>query len=165
MTNVYKVIAIWAMKLKWNNGYFIGRVRVQPRTRPLESDDSTFIDYENEKPIRTLDEGRAYLDDYLSQAFDLEINQVKENKQLRKEIILHLRTHTGLSRRVIADLLGVDKIWLNAWNWNIMQAKEPSPCLYQGHFSSNCFADNSDFCMKTSVEAEASCIQSILHML
>jgi REP element-mobilizing transposase RayT len=75
----------------------------------LESDDSTFIDCEDAKSIRTVDEGRAYLDDYLSQAFDLEINQIKENKQLRKEIILHLRTHTGLSQRVIADLLGVDK--------------------------------------------------------
>ena len=75
----------------------------------LEADDSTYIGCEDEKPIRTLDEGRTYLEDYLSQAFGLEINQIRENKQLRKEIILHLRTQTSLSQRVIAELLGVDK--------------------------------------------------------
>lgn len=74
----------------------------------LESDDLSFIDYEDERAIRTINEGREYLSDYL-QKKGLEIEQLKQNKQLQFEIITHLRMNTGLSQRVIATLLNVHK--------------------------------------------------------
>lgn len=74
-----------------------------------ERDEISFIECE-EKEIRTMEEGEAFLANYLrSKEIDLETSNINENKQLRKEIILHLRSHTNLSQRVIADLIGVDK--------------------------------------------------------
>ncbi len=75
-----------------------------------EQDDITFIDWDNEPTVRTFDEGKTYLSSYLqSKKPGLTISQIKEDKALRKEIILHLRSETDLSQRMIAMLLEVDK--------------------------------------------------------
>lgn len=75
-----------------------------------EQDDITFIDWHNEPTVRTFDEGKTYLSAYLqTQKPGLTISQIKEDKALRKEIILHLRSETDLSQRMIARLLEVDK--------------------------------------------------------
>ncbi|HWP96176.1 MAG TPA: transposase [Syntrophomonadaceae bacterium] len=74
----------------------------------LDLDDACFIDYDNETFIRTADEGREYLLNYL-RTQGWKIDQIKQDKQLRTEIINHLRTNTRLSQRIIAKLLGVDK--------------------------------------------------------
>ncbi len=76
----------------------------------MESDNTPFPDSEDEKPIRTLEEGRAYLEEYLvNNAIVKEIGQLKENKQIRSEVIHHLRAKTSLSQRTIARLLGINK--------------------------------------------------------
>lgn len=75
-----------------------------------EIDDSNFIDCDQETEIRTSDQGRAYLIDYLSRKqLSMDINDIKKDKPLRDQIIIHLRTHTALSQRVIACLLEIDK--------------------------------------------------------
>ncbi len=76
----------------------------------LAEDNSTFIDIEDEKTIRTIEEGRAYLSDYLRERYKgLAVEHIKEDRQKQTEIIRHLRTNTRLSQRVIASLLGIDK--------------------------------------------------------
>lgn len=73
-------------------------------------DNSTFIDIEDEKAIRTIEEGRAHLTDYLGEQYNgLAIDQIKKDRQKQTEIIRYLRTNTRLSQRVIASLLGIDK--------------------------------------------------------
>jgi len=76
----------------------------------LESDDSAFIECEDEVLIRTFEEGKAYLINYIkNRELDLNIDQIKGNKALRNEIIMHLRINTNLSLKNIADLLGINK--------------------------------------------------------
>jgi len=76
----------------------------------METDDTPFLDCEAEKPIRTLVEGRRYLKKYLeNRAIVKGIGQIREDKQLRSEVINHLRTQTGLSQRIIAILLEINK--------------------------------------------------------
>ena len=65
---------------------------------------------EDEQNIRTLAEGKAYLTAHLNQNTPgLRIRQIIDDKARRKEIILHLINETGLSQRMIAELLEVDK--------------------------------------------------------
>jgi len=76
----------------------------------MEWDNSIFLDSEDEKSIRTLEEGRDYLEEYLrSNVIVMGIKQIKEDKHLRNEVIQHLRAKTGLSQRIIAILLGINK--------------------------------------------------------
>jgi len=76
----------------------------------LEIDSSTFIDVEDGKAFRTIEQGRSYLADFLRVRYNgMIIEQIKEDTQIRSEIIRHLRTNTKLSQRVIALLLGIDK--------------------------------------------------------
>lgn len=76
----------------------------------LEIDNAKFIDIEDGKAIRTIEEGRAYLLDYLLQRYKgWTIELIKGDIQKRTEIIRHLRTNTKLSQRVIASLLCIDK--------------------------------------------------------
>lgn len=75
-----------------------------------EQNDLEFIDCEDELMIRTFDEGKAYLTAYLNKNTPgLRIGQIKDDKAMRKEIILHLISETSLSQRMIAELLEVDK--------------------------------------------------------
>jgi DNA-binding transcriptional regulator YiaG len=63
-----------------------------------------------DKTCRTIEEGRAYLSDYLRERYNgMTIEQIKEDRQKQTEIIRHLRTNTSLSQRVIASLLGINK--------------------------------------------------------
>ncbi len=76
----------------------------------MEEDNTLFLDSEIERSVRTLEEGRTYLKEYLkNNAIKKEIEQIKDDKQLRREVIYHLRAKTGLSQRVIAALLGINK--------------------------------------------------------
>ncbi|GEM_PF-5256857 len=55
-------------------------------------------------------EGQEYLKVYLKTIRPaIKIEAVKENPQLRKEVIAHLRTNPKLSQRKIAEILGIDK--------------------------------------------------------
>ncbi|MDD4803514.1 MAG: transposase [Syntrophomonas sp.] len=76
----------------------------------LQIDDTPFLDSDDEKSVRTLEEGRAYLKEYLrNNAICIEIGQIKDEQQLRSEVINCLRTKTKLSQRAIATLLGINK--------------------------------------------------------
>lgn len=76
----------------------------------IEPDDTVFLDCEREDEIRTIEEGREYLRAYLKTVKPaIKIEEVKEDPQLRKKVIAHLRTNTKLSPRKIAEVLGIDK--------------------------------------------------------
>jgi len=76
----------------------------------MESDHSKFLECDDEKTIRTLKEGTIYLREYIRHiAPGMQIDRIKENNQLRNEIIKNLRDKTNLSQRTIARLLGIDK--------------------------------------------------------
>ncbi|HWP96048.1 MAG TPA: transposase [Syntrophomonadaceae bacterium] len=76
----------------------------------MESDNIIFLDSEDGKPIRTLEEGRAYLKEYFENNLIVkEIRQIREDKQIRSEVINYLRATTGLSQRNIATLLEINK--------------------------------------------------------
>jgi REP element-mobilizing transposase RayT/DNA-binding transcriptional regulator YiaG len=93
----------------------------------LQIDDTPFLDSDDEKLVRTLEEGRAYLEEYLrNNVIFKEIGQIKDEIQLRSEVINLLRTKTNLSQRAIATLLGINKSTVERQKQ--MQAKEPSPC-------------------------------------
>ncbi|MEQ8175210.1 MAG: transposase [Syntrophomonadaceae bacterium] len=74
----------------------------------LVADEIAFIEIKENKAIRTQDEGRTYLAE-ICRARGWELTRIKEDKRLRTAIICHLRNNTGLSQRVIADLLDVHK--------------------------------------------------------
>ncbi len=75
-----------------------------------EEDDFSFIDCHDDTRIRTYDEGKVYLTEYLqTRRPGLLMSQIKEDKLLRTEIIEHLRSVTNLSQRTIATILEVDK--------------------------------------------------------
>lgn len=76
----------------------------------MQLDQISLLDCEEKKGIRTLQEGKTYLEELLkSEEPIIEIGLIKENKLRRDEVIRHLRTETSLSQRIIAQLLGVDK--------------------------------------------------------
>ncbi len=76
-----------------------------------QEDNAAFIDItEDVKAVRTVEEGRSYLSEYLQDRYqEIDVEQINTNKQMQTEIIRHLRTDTGLSQRVIASLLGIKK--------------------------------------------------------
>lgn len=76
----------------------------------IEVDDGDYMDCDSGIKVSTRQEGLAYLEEYLKQtACDLDISQIKKNKVLRNHVIFHLRTHTNLSQRLVAEILGVNK--------------------------------------------------------
>lgn len=76
----------------------------------LEIDNTNIIDVDDNKDIRTIEEGREYLLDLLiEQYIGLTIERINEDPQKRTEIIRLLRTNTKLTQRVIASLLGIKK--------------------------------------------------------
>lgn len=80
------------------------------QTFSMESQQITFLDCEDKKEIRTLQEGKTYLEEYIKRETPtIEISLIKEDKLLRNQVIRHLRTETSLSQRIIAQLLGVSK--------------------------------------------------------
>jgi len=99
----------------------------------IEPDDTVFLDCEREDEIRTIEEGREYLRAYLKTVKPaIKIEEVKEDPQLRKKVIAHLRTNIKLSPRKIAEVLGIDKSMvekIKVYRGIREQAKEPSPCL------------------------------------
>ncbi len=75
-----------------------------------EVENEQFLDYEEEDLIRTIEEGREYLKSHLKGLkINVRMEDIKEDLQLRQEIIIHLRGNTKLSQRKIADILGIDK--------------------------------------------------------
>lgn len=75
-----------------------------------ESDESRFLDLDDIEEVRTLAEGRVFLADYLKKEWDgLSWNELKKNAESRQGVIRDIRTHTRLSVRSIAELLGISK--------------------------------------------------------
>ncbi|MGI5880423.1 MAG: REP-associated tyrosine transposase [Syntrophomonadaceae bacterium] len=75
----------------------------------IENDESEFLDVE-EGSIRTIEEGLSYLDEYITKRWPgKNLPDLIDNKNTRTEIILDLKTNTGLSVRTIADLLGINR--------------------------------------------------------
>lgn len=71
-------------------------------------DDVEYIDDEN--LIRSLDEGRIYLNDYLDSRWPgVEKAVIIDDKLLCSEIVMNLRANTKLSMRKISELLGVHR--------------------------------------------------------
>lgn len=77
----------------------------------LQEENATFFDFaEDEKAVRTFEEGRAYLLEYLQNRYQgMNVSQINKDRQIQTEVIRYLRTNTGLSQRVIASLLSIDK--------------------------------------------------------
>ncbi|MDD2215255.1 MAG: transposase [Eubacteriales bacterium] len=74
-----------------------------------EQDESEFLDIE-EGSIRTLEEGKSYLEEYLAKRWSgKNIEDLIKDKETRTKIIVHLKTNTKLSVRKIADLLGINR--------------------------------------------------------
>ncbi len=102
----------------WIDTNFLLRIIAEDRPTAIrnferfssESCEIPFIGCDEEMEIRTLYEGTAYLESYLKQnGYPQEIAKCREDKYLRTKIIQHLRTHTGLSQRTIAEIFRVDK--------------------------------------------------------
>jgi len=73
-----------------------------------QDDDKQYID--EEEIIQTLDQGRIYLDDYLTGKWPgVDKVVIINNKLLCGEIIQNLHANTRLSIRKIAELLGVNR--------------------------------------------------------
>lgn len=73
-----------------------------------ETDNTLCMDFLDDNEIQTLEEGQAYLENYLREKWGgrtlddvLTVN--------RKEVIADIRSHTKLSIRAIAELLGVNR--------------------------------------------------------
>jgi len=74
-----------------------------------EQDDANYID-EDEEIIKTLEDGRTYLEEYLAKKWPGAAREmIHEDQAMRNEIIQELRTNTGLSIRKIAELLGINR--------------------------------------------------------
>lgn len=76
----------------------------------LEADNIRFIDIEEEKAVRTIEEGRKFLSKLMREHYEgWSVERVKGDTAIRTEIIRQLRSETKLSQRVIAALLGINK--------------------------------------------------------
>ena len=74
-----------------------------------EQDEAEYID-ENNEMIKTLEDGRIYLEEYLAKKWPGAAREaICEDRIMRDEVIQELRTNTGLSIRKIAELLGVNR--------------------------------------------------------
>ncbi|MGE5417107.1 MAG: transposase [Acidobacteriota bacterium] len=74
-----------------------------------QQDDCAFLD-ESEESIRTVEEGRQYLSEYMAKAWPgASLEDLLEDKKTRSELIKTLKIETSLSIRKIAELLGVNR--------------------------------------------------------
>jgi len=74
-----------------------------------EQDEAEYID-EDDEMIKTLEDGRIYLEEYLARKWPGATREaIHEDRAMRNEVILELRTNTGLSIRKIAELLNVSR--------------------------------------------------------
>lgn len=75
----------------------------------IENNDLEIME-QDELSIRTLQEGKAYLEQYLNKNLPgMDITEIKKDKRILKKVILDLRTNTDLSIVKIADLLGINR--------------------------------------------------------
>ena len=75
----------------------------------MENDEREFLDLE-EGSIWTIEEGFSYLNKYLTKRWPgKSLSDLMNNKNTRTELILDLKTNTGLSVRAIAQLLGINR--------------------------------------------------------
>ncbi|MDD3365574.1 MAG: transposase [Syntrophomonas sp.] len=73
-----------------------------------EADDAEYLDFPDENEIRTLEDGQAFLKKYLQEKWAGQtLDDILTTN--RKEVIAYFRSHTKLSVRVIAELLGVNR--------------------------------------------------------
>ena len=73
-----------------------------------KDDNNECLDFQDDNRMQTLEEGQAYLDNYLRKKWDgQKLDDVLAVN--RKEVITDIRSHTNLSIRAIADLLGVNR--------------------------------------------------------
>lgn len=74
-----------------------------------ERDEANHID-EDEEMIKTLEDGRIYLEEYLAKKWPGAAREaINEDRVMRNEVIQELRSNTDLSIRKIAELLGVNR--------------------------------------------------------
>jgi putative transposase len=75
----------------------------------MEQDESQFLDIE-EGSVWTLEEGKSYLEEYLTKRWSgKSMQDLMNSKDTRTEIILDLKTNTKLSVREIAGLLVINR--------------------------------------------------------
>lgn len=75
-----------------------------------EEDLSRYLDCDDEKMVKTLEQGHKYFQEYLMLNHKgLQWEQLKQDAIVKKEVIRHLRTETNLSIRTISVLLGIDR--------------------------------------------------------
>lgn len=75
----------------------------------LGADDGIYMDIEEGKTW-TLEDGRSYLKDYLNDRWPGQnLEALLKDKNMRVELIVDLKTSTGLSIRAIAELLGINR--------------------------------------------------------
>lgn len=83
-----------------------------------EEDTSSYLDWDDEDSIQTIEQGRGYLEDYLMTYYQgVAWEQLRQDAMIKKKVIQYLRSTTKLSIRTIAELLGVDR--------NIVQRNRP----------------------------------------
>ncbi|HHV15685.1 MAG TPA: transposase [Gelria sp.] len=74
-----------------------------------ELDEAKYMD-EDDEMIKTLEDGRIYLEEYLAKKWPGTAREaIHEDRVMRNEVIQELRTNTDLSIRKIAELLGVNR--------------------------------------------------------
>lgn len=75
-----------------------------------EKDDTAFLDYDSGGIAGKVQEGQAYLAQYLKKEWpDASIEVIRKDPKIHKEVIAELRTNTRLSIRKIAEILGLDR--------------------------------------------------------
>ena len=75
----------------------------------MENDEREFLDIE-EGSVWTIEEGFSYLDEYLTKRWPgKSLPELMNNKNIRTELIVDLKTNTRLSVRAIANLLGINR--------------------------------------------------------
>ena len=73
-----------------------------------ETDCGEYLDYNDEYEIRSVNDGRIYLEKYLKEKWSGR-TLAEALAEDRRGVILDLRTNTKLSVRAIAELLGVNR--------------------------------------------------------
>lgn len=75
-----------------------------------EEDLGSYLDCDEEKAVRTLEQGRQYFQEYLTRSHKgIQWDQLKQDAEIKKEVIRHMRTETDLSIRTISKLLDIDR--------------------------------------------------------
>jgi len=83
-----------------------------------EEDLGSYLDCDDERAVRTLEQGSQYFQEYLTRKHrGVPWEELKQNAAIKKEVIRHLRTETELSIRTISKLLGIDRNMIERiWN-------------------------------------------------